>query len=498
VRFTDAALADLRASGRAPRDFTSTRLMLPLNTDQQLMSAYDCDSSHNIAPIATYLTWAIEDLSRVVCKLFLTPALCEERFRGAPAGRWNSEASRLESSLSKEGLMRFLLEEKWIDMQETIRELPMEDALWLALVGELGETVRATAGNMCAEGVEPGQALVHVQRLVRLSTGLVQLIVDNVEDREALKFHPSLAELERCGIALQCLRGLALAELPTSQLAKHESGRRLFTRASSLMLSSVLHCALGVVAIGNCKSGLDRTGIWSAAQLAVASVWELYPRHRWSLMLAATNWNLTRGRVKSDPVFGQPPPPPPSRRGSLSSRADRTPLDDTPRTPHAAISEAMAGDKDGDAEWEDVGSPVVDGDLGFRVSSDGVELIEEEDLLDGMAPASQIVRVHQRALYLSTLDERSPPIVFSRPHYAESMAGVTPGDNSPFSPERAQRCRVGSSAEEWGTHCQFDGDGAALIVISPLTSLLKNFMLIYTTEVNARITFASCGVRGLK
>jgi D-serine deaminase-like pyridoxal phosphate-dependent protein len=47
--------------------------------------------------------------------------------------------------------------------------------------------------------------------------------------------------------------------------------------------------ALGVGVLINCKSGLDRTGLQTAAQSAVSSLWALYPRQRWGLHLAAIN-----------------------------------------------------------------------------------------------------------------------------------------------------------------------------------------------------------------
>jgi hypothetical protein len=74
-----------------------------------------------------------------------------------------------------------------------------------------------------------------------------------------------------------------------------QQARRRFTRATSVCVLSLLDYLLGACVFVNCKSGIDRTGIYVAVATAVICLWELYPQRRWNLHLALINYNILRG-----------------------------------------------------------------------------------------------------------------------------------------------------------------------------------------------------------
>jgi len=155
-----------------------------------------------------------------------------------------------------------------------------------------------------------------------------------------------------------------------------------------------------------CKSGLDRTGIFSAVQLGVACLWQLHPQLRWTLHLAAINFNLIRGRM-SDGASGFVQPPPPG------------------------------GGPDGYLEHR-------------RTFSDALQ--------------------HPwHVLYDACTRSSAGP----------SRAGE--GDR-----DSILRMSI------------FDGETDELAALVPTFCLLRNFVLVYSCEINGRITLTSNGVRGLK
>ena len=85
-----------------------------------------------------------------------------------------------------------------------------------------------------------------------------------------------------------------------SEKSSKGSNRRLFTRVTSLAVVSLLNHVCGACVLVNCKSGVDRTGMYTALQLMISSVWELHPAHRWLLHLTLVNFNLVNGRATNE------------------------------------------------------------------------------------------------------------------------------------------------------------------------------------------------------
>lgn len=76
--------------------------------------------------------------------------------------------------------------------------------------------------------------------------------------------------------------------------------RRRYSRINSVLALCLIHEILGTFKFVNCKSGLDRTGIYGAAQSAISSLYKLYPESRWNLVQLVSSYNLLRGRVAEE------------------------------------------------------------------------------------------------------------------------------------------------------------------------------------------------------
>jgi hypothetical protein len=83
--------------------------------------------------------------------------------------------------------------------------------------------------------------------------------------------------------------GGAFAVPPWRQEAERGSGgrRQPFSRTTSLATCALLNHTLGCAVFCNCKSGLDRTGLFCGMQISVSALWENYPTKRWETLMTA-------------------------------------------------------------------------------------------------------------------------------------------------------------------------------------------------------------------
>ena len=133
-----------------------------------------------------------------------------------------------------------------------------------------------------------------------------------------------LREVERSRIAVHLLNVFVMTEMgpPAAGDHKSDSGvapwaqvvergsaklhglsnprRHPFSRTTSVAVCTLLNHVLGCAVLTNCKSGIDRTGLYSGMQLALSGLWELYPSRRWEICLTAINYHLIRGRMADD------------------------------------------------------------------------------------------------------------------------------------------------------------------------------------------------------
>ena len=113
-----------------------------------------------------------------------------------------------------------------------------------------------------------------------------------------------LGEVERARAAIHCLDVFCMVELglpceqegsedstsePWRQEAERGSGgrRQPFSRTTSLATCALLNHTLGAAVFCNCKSGLDRTGLFCGMQISVSALWENYPSKRWETLMTA-------------------------------------------------------------------------------------------------------------------------------------------------------------------------------------------------------------------
>jgi hypothetical protein len=119
-----------------------------------------------------------------------------------------------------------------------------------------------------------------------------------------------IREIERSRAAIHCLDVFCMVELglpsepqrseqatdrasatvpPWRQEAERSSGgrRQPFARTTSLATITLLNHAVGCAVFCNCKSGIDRTGLFCGMQIAISGLWENFPPKRWEVLLTA-------------------------------------------------------------------------------------------------------------------------------------------------------------------------------------------------------------------
>jgi hypothetical protein len=132
---------------------------------------------------------------------------------------------------------------------------------------------------------------------------------DRTDIEEAL-----IGEIERARAAIHCLDIFCMVELglpseshrsgsehggnstsapaavpPWRQEAERGSGgrRQPFSRTTSLATITLLNHAVGCAVFCNCKSGIDRTGLFCGMQIGISGLWENFPLKRWETLLTA-------------------------------------------------------------------------------------------------------------------------------------------------------------------------------------------------------------------
>ncbi len=119
-----------------------------------------------------------------------------------------------------------------------------------------------------------------------------------------------IREIERSRAAIHCLDVFCMVELglpsepqhtespsdrapstvpPWRQEAERSSGgrRQPFARTTSLATITLLNHAVGCAVFCNCKSGIDRTGLFCGMQIGISGLWENFPAKRWEVLLTA-------------------------------------------------------------------------------------------------------------------------------------------------------------------------------------------------------------------
>jgi len=277
------------------------------------------------------------------------------------------------------------------------------------------------------------------------------------------------------------------------------------TRVTSIYCLSLLDYVLGATVFVNCKSGLDRTGIYTAASLGVIALWELYPGRRWDIHLSLINFNVLRGRfadanmlsvemeekgevggrqgmvalvgsgVASTPTISSPSAVPsltsstPSASAVVTSSPSPLSTSSSPSPLSASTSSSLSSF--------------------FCPSSDYIASILE----GGGAGLPQGLRTRNSQSPSTTPTPTPKEMVEGRGGGSDGGGSMLLGSDWIFvSDENVTVCLTASG------EVMEDGRERNLVRLAPFVGLLRNFIYCFLMEMNSVVTLASSGVRGHK
>jgi hypothetical protein len=340
-------------------------LQLPCNTDQAVLGGkLDYQRNLNDAAVLRFLDWIREDVCLLIDRM-LSPRGLDTPTNRAGTARWaeiaaterpgwlgtlrkacSMDVGAVTATVSKIGSPLHPDYVKFI--HEPIMRMEAGEGQstgWVLLAQQLRDWV-ATASReaertalLCHEedgGVGTGPmtlrhfvhcVLLLFSTLLELLHSFATVISDDAPEGDVATTALLLRELERSRVAVHLLNVFVLAELghpaastdasdgavpPWLQMmdrgSKHHglssSRRHPFSRTTSLAVCTLLSHVLGCVVLTNCKSGVDRTGLFSGMQLAISSLWELYPARRWDICLLAINFHMVRGHAADQSAEG--------------------------------------------------------------------------------------------------------------------------------------------------------------------------------------------------
>jgi len=303
------------------------------------MMISDTDAELNRDGAIMYTNWVILDCTRALDNVFLTQQQYLDRYA------FCSDSSRWTSEVLADCPFSHRLRQQFAELDtrqicgRMMAQYPEDHDQWELLFGHCSDgvcwSVPDILRNMLARTAElrtvaPTASIQATTRCILLAlSALLRFVCLSLYDATAggaggVDLRASgdgsvdppivpaavLAQLERSRISINLLRALLHAEcyyqsdrIDLSMHLENESTSsakaiRTFTRTSALYIASLLDYTLGVATFVNCKSGIDRTGIFTAIYQSLAACWELYPQHRWALHMVACNYNILRRRSK--------------------------------------------------------------------------------------------------------------------------------------------------------------------------------------------------------
>jgi len=315
--------------------------------------------------------------------------------------------------------------------------------------------------------------------------------------------------MEKCEIILNLLSVLLCAEFGGDAasigggVVFPRSSGRMLSRMTSLMVASVLNQALRAAVFVNCKSGIDRTGIVSAVQLGMSSLWKLYPSQRRTLHSMAINCNILR-HYESINRLQQPPLP--SRYFDNSQPS------------------AMAGFDlmDDLSAWDQFCAALCTPNPGPRSASPSAPAFPPSANIDTTAsvtipgallrPARPKLTARTSSMGNMLLNRENPRVHASRPTATGSRLAAWGSSDRPPEARCSKRLSIAdhpllADFEEVPVNnqaaCDYNIDEQGVNIeyletLFPFFCVLKNYVLAYLCEVNTKIAYASSGLRGMK
>ena len=310
--------------------------------DESIMGISDNDRRLNFPGAIQYLLWIAQDTRWALSKV-LFPEYHQRRFSTVDDKRWCQESlapcSYLDSIRGMEWMdvsgMYYSLAKACNEDIPAIAKLfgplaQQPDRLGVIRLIENMEAVSKKLLLLLKRGTDDARVVQSILRnaMIILSS-VTRTVHDSVLQHRACCTHACIPQgvqndLERTRISINLFRVLLHAEVfdpndaavdfphrsETDRSSILSGKRRLFPRTTALYATALLDQCLGAAVYVNCKSGLDRTGIFLAIQQAVTAMWFIYPEHRWNLHCTISNFNFLQARCSErDRGFVQPPPP---------------------------------------------------------------------------------------------------------------------------------------------------------------------------------------------
>lgn len=313
---------------------------LPTNTDKNvLIISPDSELGINNLSSLLYLKWTCEDCCDTFSKILLTNENAKNYSRFHIITNHNNNDSRWHISNEFFGLFDIPLNSLLDDL---LNQYSFESILcdllanttiqsWINLsnyllqeINNFYENLKVLTGNN-KQIHQKLQKFIRVVLIILSSIGRFiyckltedHSIISLVDDEN--KYLDILEDLQRCRISVNLLRILSHSEVFVGKKKNEETdfdrenliGNRKFTRTTSLLVAGLLDYCLGACVFVNCKSGLDRTGLFVSVHNCLVSLWELYPHYRWELHLVCINYNSLRYSVIGGTfkISGQTQPP---------------------------------------------------------------------------------------------------------------------------------------------------------------------------------------------
>jgi len=491
-----AAVAGWRGGGAAGngQNPSLTFFHVPCNSDQAILSVGDAYVLPNARGGLRYLAWILADAVVALAHYRSWASAAAPSVIGVPP------LDRLLDPAHHHRVLR----------RRYVAQAPLVDALVSpgggAAVGVGGvlSGIAARVDGLLAggDGVTDAEELPYAQSVARVSLAFLASVtgaagaharaVVEQGGAAAAAAGPYAAALERLTACVVLLRSVLHGEVfatrngeidydfyASSETApEYGQARRRFTRASSLLQLALLDYLLGAAVFSNCKSGLDRTGLYVGGAQAVIALWEQHPLRRADVVLALTNYNILRGRVQDALDHGTEPSFLPLLRGRpLVAREGGAAA---PALSPAASPTTSSDSQSGTPARSDSSEGGCDKGKGpQRLSASGP-----------CAAAHSPVRGVRAEAGPQGLGADHPEPAAGQGEVGEWV--VVPSD------EADDLCAFLRRQLEQHYDVHLDGRTAELARLASLFHTIRNHVLYFTTSANAAVTVASTGVRGMK
>ena len=501
---------------------------LPGNSDQSIYKMSDVDIKDINIGFIQYLQWTIEDATQVI-DLFTKkyPTLWVPVGSDAFVKVEDVEEEDMESvekaMLHPCSLITALTERypEHVDVYLSLFGNDPSDLSHQKLLEVLAKNVADMKASMVEWGVTDAP---YYQLFCRAVMALLTMILTAAYDidmrRSGSTINPLTPlgnTLQKCVIGVNLLRYLYHAESFTfsgyscsdytfysglETAPDYGQGRRRFTRATSFLVASLLDYILGVAIFVNCKSGLDRTGIFVGSIVSVVALWEQFPTSRWALHEAILNNNFIRGRIMDAGAIDL------NESGQLNAFAQ-------------TFTTALPSESEGEKKRERSGSRMGQhrGDISSssaptlpsfgQIFPEAESTEDEENTKDGETRrGSSAIELHVPNLMdeqheLAKNEEGAN--MRKRYNSGNMKINAADGNDQPEEPwvvvslpgQDAGLARLRQCLDE-AMAVYYDGEGDKLSQLAPYIFIVKNALFSYLLEGNTLISLASTGVRGMK